>query len=353
MRPLIALLQKSEVAGTADTAVKALGSLCWGNASTIGLAVASGALEAIVALLKRQGVGERLSAAWTLSGMLRHTTRNHRARVLALEPIRSLVECLSLGDTYTASESAGALYFLYDSAGHEQARRSNKALSNKILETCSPSCLLALLPVGNAATSKTNNLFPFNILALLDNIARTSGHHRALLSAGLPRKLVAALQSRDERSVRFFDAVYDGGFTAPGYAVPLWAKLLRGPHAAEAADALVASGALGLLVDALHKGKAVCESAAKCLHAISNIAAALRADIVNSGAVSALIVALHEEGIRTDTDSENSGPSLRAKSAAATLLLLAPEHESVEAAVAAAGFTTRQLQAISDGRSDL
>ena len=170
------------------------------------------------------------------------------------------------------------------------------------------------------------------MIAFFYNIAGISGQHRALLDAGLPRKLVAALQSRDEQSIRLFDAVFDSGDDVPSNSVSLMERLLRGPLAAEAADALVEAGGLGIFMGALSNKAAI-----TCLHAMYNMSEARRADIIHSGAAAALIKALHVEG-----------PLV--KHAASALLLLFPEHASVEAEAVAAGFTARRLQVISHRR---
>ena len=112
--------------------------------------------------------------------------------------------------------------------------------------------------------------------------------HRALLDAGLPRKLVAALQSQVAPSDRLLEIVEGdvkatvSSYPAGAYTIFIFEKLLHGPLAVEAADAVIAAGVLNIVSATLFtqsESPLVAGAANKCLFAISTMIEALRARI--------------------------------------------------------------------------
>ena len=333
LRPLVALLSANSKDGIAEmSAASSLGSLCSGDPVQVEAAFAEGALEPLLARMKHLSVSTRQNAAWALSGMLLSSAkREHKDRALAGGAVRMfaerLAEAASTGDSRLANSASSALTtFFVPPAEDGSAPPLHASIVDQILEAVPPSRLVKMIE---------SEYVSLNTLCLLDGIAASPDRHGALVGAKLPRALASALATTKEAAAasRGLGLQHVPKVVALG----LLSSLLRGPEAANAADAFLAADGFLALANALGEGEKVATSAAACLLAVSELDERRRAALVAAGAVPRLLTFL-------STDESAEGPGSAKQAAACTLLNLMKESASVAAEAAAAGFDTSRLR---------
>ena len=328
LRPLVALLSADGANET--SAASALGTLCVGDSAHVDAAFAEGALEPLLALMKLPNAHTRERAVWALSAMLTASEkREHKDRALAGGAIRILAECLaavaSTGEPNLANSAAAALATFFAAGEGGGVHPFHASIVDQILEAIPLSRLVKM--IGDQKAS-------FTILRLLSGIAASPDRHGALVGAKLPRALVAALASNESSP-----AARDLGlqYVPKVQALGLLGKLLRGPEAANGADAFLAANGLLALANALGERGKLAHAATTCLLAISELGERRRAALVAAGAVPRLLALFA-------ADEGEKGPELAKLAAAHTLLNLIKADASVMAEAAAAGFDAARLR---------
>ena len=213
-------------------------------------------------------------------------------------------------------------------AEEESDGPSVASLVAQVLEGCPLPKLVALIAQNDAASG--------HLIAAAHLIATLPAHHDALLSAGLPRALIAAASPKvppPPAGALPTDSVRATAFKVLG-------MLLRGPASKEAADAVVAADGLEALVASLSEGGEVGESAARCLLALTEGGATHHPAVVAAGAVPPLVAAVKSG------EEAGSGWAAAAAAAARTLLNLMATQAAAEREAAAAGFDAAALRAM-------
>ena len=272
--PLIACLGHKNRC-LSHTSATALAALCHGERPVIDLAMEAGLWEPLFAILKTCSKGGWYEPMEAMGRIMSSASKEHRDWALACGAARHLVACLSSTKDSVAAAAAIALGALLEADEHDDEGRPYKAsLVGQILEGVSASRLVALSGSEAFKRGWTAHLLNYNI-------ADIGNSHRELIKAGLCRVLVAMLpesfpiRGADDRLSPLVEAALEesgpdfdappSGEEAPFVAYLTLVKLIRGPEAAEAANAVLAAGGLRFLDPALSVSGEAGRTAAKVL----------------------------------------------------------------------------------------
>ena len=319
--PLVACLRGADDAAAA-LAARALRLLGSNEPAFVDPILAAGALGPVLALLGRPHSGARKEAALALSQLMHSESCRPWAEALEGGAARLLAACMTSSDGVVVGAGLIGLIAFRLRASDVNDDAFTALFVDQVLEGCPPPRLVALLGQPHPGPVAAN------LPALVGLISGSMRLHGALVSAGLPRALVAGLLPGQGGAPPLLHE-------AAGDALTTLARLLCGLETVRAARDVVAAGGIGVLVAALPSAGDAGDGAAGSLMGITR-QGEHRAAIMAAGAVPPLMSAL----------AGATGQTRRVACAARALLNLASSDASVAAAAAAAGLSAARLEGL-------